>query len=266
MLRRLDLRGTGTDDLRRRLPRPAAQTEPPIDEVRALLAEVREHGDDALRAFAVRFDGVELDDLRVPPADVAAALDEIPRDLRDALEAAHENIAAYHDAQRSDEVVHHNGALEIRELVRPVDRVGCYVPSALAPLVSTALMTLVPAKVAGVPEVVLVAQDLAAYGRDQGVGERSIIPLVQAVSERVARTRLGQRERFGSSGAQTMLNSDMGPTEVRTFAQDTMEDDARNILRVAVERQGHLGLAPVDAGQAVEEVQVVHRHPGFVRR
>ena len=157
VLRRLDLRGTGTDDLRRRLPRPAAQTEPPIDEVRALLAEVREHGDDALRAFAVRFDGVELDDLRVPPADVAAALDEIPRDLRDALEAAHENIAAYHDAQRSDEVVHHNGALEIRELVRPVDRVGCYVPSALAPLVSTALMTLVPAKVAGVPEVVLVS-------------------------------------------------------------------------------------------------------------
>ena len=157
MLRRLDLRGTGTDDLRRRLPRPAAQTEPPIDEVRALLAEVREHGDDALRSFAARFDGVELDELRVPPGEVTAALDEIPRDLREALEAAHDNIAAYHDAQRGTEVVHHNGALEIRELVRPVDRVGCYVPNALAPLVSTALMTLVPAKVAGVPEVVLVS-------------------------------------------------------------------------------------------------------------
>ncbi|MDD9369398.1 MAG: histidinol dehydrogenase [Acidimicrobiales bacterium] len=157
MLRRLDLRGTGTDDLRRRLPRPAAQTEPPIEEVRALLAEVREHGDDALRSFAARFDGVELDELRVPPGEVTAALDEIPRDLREALEAAHDNIAAYHDAQRGTEVVHHNGALEIRELVRPVDRVGCYVPNALAPLVSTALMTLVPAKVAGVPEVVLVS-------------------------------------------------------------------------------------------------------------
>ncbi len=157
MLRRLDLRGSGTDDLRRRLPRPAAQTEPPIDEVRALLAEVREHGDQAVRAFAERFDGVRLDDLRVPPAEVAAALEQIPADLREALEVAHDNIAAYHGAQRGDEVVHHNGAIEIRELVRPVDRVGCYVPNALAPLVSTALMTLVPAKVAGVPEVVLVS-------------------------------------------------------------------------------------------------------------
>ena len=157
VLRRLDLRGTGTDDLRRRLPRPTAQTEPPIGEVRAVLDEVRADGDAALRRFAERFDGVVLDDLRVAPDDVAAALDEIPSDLREALEAAHDNIAAYHAAQRGDEVVHHNGAVEIRELVRPVDRVGCYVPNALAPLVSTALMTLVPAKVAGVPEVVLVS-------------------------------------------------------------------------------------------------------------
>jgi len=157
VLRRLDLRGTGTDDLRRRLPRPTAQTEPPIGEVRAVLDEVRADGDAALRRFAERFDGVVLDDLRVAPGDVAAALDEIPSDLREALEAAHDNIAAYHAAQRGDEVVHHNGAVEIRELVRPVDRVGCYVPNALAPLVSTALMTLVPAKVAGVPEVVLVS-------------------------------------------------------------------------------------------------------------
>ena len=141
VLRRLDLRGTGADDLRRRLPRPAAQTEPPIDEVRAVLAEVRADGDAALRRFTERFDGAVLDDLRVPAAEVRAALDAIPAELRDALEAAHDNIAAYHAAQRGDEVVHHNGAIEIRELVRPVDRAGCYVPSALAPLVSTVLMT-----------------------------------------------------------------------------------------------------------------------------
>ena len=157
VLRRLDLRGTGADDLRRRLPRPVAQTEPPIDEVRTVLAEVRADGDAALRRFAERFDGVVLDDLRVPEAEVRAALEAIPADLRQALEAAHDNIASYHAAQRGDEIVHHNGAVEIRELVRPVDRVGCYVPNALAPLVSTALMTLVPAKVAGVPEVVLVS-------------------------------------------------------------------------------------------------------------
>src|SRR5690606_7021424 len=113
---------------------PAAQTEPPVEEVRAVLAEVRERGDAALRDFAARYDGVELDDLRVSPDEVARALEEIPADLRAALEVAHANIAAYHTAQLGDEVVHRNGAVEVREVVRPVDRAGCYVPSALAPL------------------------------------------------------------------------------------------------------------------------------------
>jgi histidinol dehydrogenase len=157
VLHRLDLRGSGRDDLRRRLPRPAAQTEPPVDEVRAVLAEVRDHGDRALRDCARRFDGVELDGLRVPQARLGEALDRIPADLRAALEVAHDNIAAYHRAQLGPEVAHRNGGIEVRELVRPVDRAGCYVPNALAPLMSTALMTLVPAKVAGVPEVVLVS-------------------------------------------------------------------------------------------------------------
>jgi histidinol dehydrogenase len=156
VLRRLDLRGSGTADLRSRLPRPAALVEPPVDEVRAVLARVRDGGDAALRALIQRFDGVRVDELRVPPADVAAALDRIPARLRTSLEVAHANIGAYHAAQRRPELVHRNGAIEIRELVRPVDRAGCYVPSAAAPLVSTVLMTVVPARVAGVPEVVLV--------------------------------------------------------------------------------------------------------------
>jgi histidinol dehydrogenase len=156
VLHRVDLRGSGTADLRSRLPRPAAQVEPPVDEVRAVLAQVREGGDAALRTLIQRFDGVRVDELRVPSTEVAAALDRIPARLRASLEAAHANIGAYHAAQRGPELVHRNGAIEIRELVRPVDRAGCYVPSAAAPLVSTVLMTVVPARVAGVPEVVLV--------------------------------------------------------------------------------------------------------------
>ena len=121
-----------------------------------MLAHVRDGGDTALRALIQRFDGVGVDELRVPSTDVAAALERIPARLRTSLEVAHANIGAYHAAQRSPELVHHNGAIEVRELVRPVDRAGCYVPSAAAPLVSTVLMTVVPARVAGVPEVVLV--------------------------------------------------------------------------------------------------------------
>lgn len=156
MLHRLDLRGSGSADLRARLPRPAAQVEPPVDEVRGVLAEVRDGGDEALRSLIERFDGARVDDLRVPAADVSAALGRVPAPLRAALEVAHANVSAYHAAQRRPELVHRNGAIEIRELVRPVDRAGCHVPSAAAPLVSTVLMTVAPARVAGVPEVVVV--------------------------------------------------------------------------------------------------------------
>lgn len=155
MLNRLDLRGTGTDGLARRLPRPSAQTEPPVDEMRALLAEVRRDGDAALLRFTERFDGATIDSVWVPDAELAAAPDAIPADLRAALEVAKANITAYHEAQRAPEIEHHNGGVTIRELVRPVDRAGCYVPSAEAPLVSTVLMTTLPAKVAGVGEVVV---------------------------------------------------------------------------------------------------------------
>jgi histidinol dehydrogenase len=172
VLRRLDLRGSGTDDLRARLPRPVAQAEPPIEEVRAVLAAVREGGDAALRSLTERFDGARIDDIRVPPAELSAALDRIPERLRAALEVAHANIAAYHAAQAArhqPELVHRNGPIEIRELVRPVDRAGCYVPSASAPLVSTVLMTVVPARVAGVPEVVLATSPRADGLVDDGI-------------------------------------------------------------------------------------------------
>ncbi|MEO7428090.1 MAG: histidinol dehydrogenase [Acidimicrobiales bacterium] len=160
MLRRLDLRGA-SGDLRGRLPRPQAQVEPPIDEVRTLLADVRARGDLALRELTERYDGARIDELRVPDEQVQAGLAAISPELRAALEAAHTNIAAYHEAQRHPDAVHRNGAIEVRELQRPVDRAACYVPSALAPLVSTVLMTAVPAKVAGVPEVVLVTSPQA---------------------------------------------------------------------------------------------------------
>jgi histidinol dehydrogenase len=154
MLQRLDLRGFD-GDLAGFLPRPRAVAEPPIAEVQAILAEVRAGGDAAVRSFTERFDGVAVDDLRVPPDEVEAALGAIDAPLRAALDEAHASILAYHEATIAPEVVHERNGIEISELRRPVGRAGLYVPSALAPLVSTVLMTAVPAKVAGVEEVVL---------------------------------------------------------------------------------------------------------------
>ena len=155
MLTRLDLRGKSGGDLRPLLPRPHAAIEPPVGAVQAILADVRERGDAALRDLTERHDGVVIDQLRVPPADVEVALASIPPLLREALEVAKANITAYHREQLHPEARHERDGLVVRELRRPVDRAGVYVPGGLAPLISTVLMTVLPARVAGVPEVVL---------------------------------------------------------------------------------------------------------------
>jgi histidinol dehydrogenase len=154
MLQRLDLRGV-RGDLAGVLPRPQVAGDEPVAAVRAILDEVRSGGDAALRACTERFDGVRLDDLRVPPADCEAALAAIPGPLRAALEAAADRIAAYHRATVAPEVVHRRHGIRVRELRRPVDRAGLYVPGGRASYPSTVLMTAVPARVAGVPELAL---------------------------------------------------------------------------------------------------------------
>jgi histidinol dehydrogenase len=153
MLSRLDLRGK-TGDLRADLPRPQAATAPPVAQVQAILEEVRTRGDEGLRDLTERFDGVRPPDpLRVPQADLDAALASIPPLLREALEAARANVLAYHREQLHDEARYEKDGLVVRELRRPVDRAGVYVPGGLTPLISTVLMTVVPARVARGPAV-----------------------------------------------------------------------------------------------------------------
>jgi histidinol dehydrogenase len=155
MLKRLDLRGA-TGDLTSMLPRPVVGGEAPVEAVRAILADVRRRGDEAVLDLAERFDGVRPDPLRVPKEEIEAALDAIPAALRAALEAAWENIVDHHRHQvRGDEATEDRGLL-LRELRRPVVRAGCYVPGGRAKYPSTVLMTAGPARVAGVEQVVVV--------------------------------------------------------------------------------------------------------------
>ncbi|HEV7757850.1 MAG TPA: histidinol dehydrogenase [Acidimicrobiales bacterium] len=268
MLNRLDLRGTGSDDLRGRLPRPAAQVEPPVDQVRALLDEVRRDGDAVLRRITERYDGAVIDDLRVSPAALAAAVDAIPAELRAALEAARANIAAYHQTQVGPEVVHHNGSITVRELTRPVDRAACYVPSAQAPLVSTVLMTCVPAKVAGVPEVVLATSPRPDGSVDEGIlaaaalagvdevlrvggpavigalayGTESIRPVDVIVGPGSAMVAQAKRE-VASQGLVGVPSSFAGPSEVVVIADGSTPPEHAAIDVLLQAEHGPDGLA-----------------------
>lgn len=157
-LARLDLRGFSGDRraLADALPRPVDEQDRSSAAVAAILADVRAHGDEAVRRLTARFDGVELDDLRVPDGEVRAALDRVPPALAEALDVAHDRILAYHAHEAAPVPGDFTSdGVTVRHLVRPVARAGCYAPGGRARYPSTVLMCAVPAHVAGVEEIVL---------------------------------------------------------------------------------------------------------------
>ncbi|MGE0371226.1 MAG: histidinol dehydrogenase [Gammaproteobacteria bacterium] len=129
--------------------------------VRAILDDVRLRGDDALLEYTRRFDRVEaasLRDLEIPAARLRRALDGLAADQRANLELAAARVRSYHEHQKADSWTYTeaDGTL-LGQQVTPLDRVGLYVPGGKASYPSTVIMNAIPAKVAGVPELIMVA-------------------------------------------------------------------------------------------------------------
>jgi histidinol dehydrogenase len=153
VLSRLDLRGC--TDFAAALPRPEPGAGP-VAAVREIIEAVRTRGDAALRELTERFDGCHVDDLRVSPGEIAAALDTVPDDLRAALRVAHDRIRRSHERQLPGPgVVFEEDGITLRETAIPVARAGLYVPGGRATYPSTVLMTAIPAQLAGVGELAL---------------------------------------------------------------------------------------------------------------
>ena len=125
----------------------------PESSVLQMLRDVRASGDAAVKRYASLLDGAELDSLQVPEAELEAAWETTPDDLKQALELAARRITEFHEATLPRDWVDLGGGLG--ELVRPLERVGLYAPGGTAAYPSTVLMTAIPARVAGVSEVVL---------------------------------------------------------------------------------------------------------------
>ena len=124
--------------------------------VARIVAAVRERGDDALREFSAAYDGCALDALEVTEAEFAAAEAALDPALKAAIDEAAARIEHYHRATASKPVVVETApGVRLERIVRPINRVGLYVPAGTAPLPSTALMLGVPARVAGCRSVVL---------------------------------------------------------------------------------------------------------------
>ncbi|WP_185488057.1 histidinol dehydrogenase [Listeria booriae] len=125
--------------------------------VKAIIAEVRADGDDALFRFTERFDGVKLTDFKVPQDALEQALDQVEPDFIAALEQAKANILSYHQKQKQSGFVdtEKNGVLR-GQLIRPLETAGIYVPGGTAAYPSSVLMNILPAKIAGVPRIIMV--------------------------------------------------------------------------------------------------------------
>ena len=126
------------------------------EQVSAILAEVRNSGDRALRALTQRIEGRTPERFEVPAGELQAAEKELSSELKEALSAAKSNIEAFHRAQLPGEVRTETmpGVTCLQRAV-PIRRVGLYIPGGKAPLFSTVLMLAVPARVAGCREVIL---------------------------------------------------------------------------------------------------------------
>jgi histidinol dehydrogenase len=122
-----------------------------------IVDDVRARGDEALRDYTSRLDGVDLDDLRVTDAEIEAAVESVDETFRDSLLAAAVAIEDFHSRQIPQSWFNAmEGGVLVGQKVTPIGRVGIYVPGGRACYPSTVLMNAIPAIVAGVEEVAMV--------------------------------------------------------------------------------------------------------------
>jgi histidinol dehydrogenase len=165
MIRRVDLRGQQAADYRTVVPRADFDVEAALDVVRPICDAVRHRGVEAIREYSARFDRVEQDDIVVPPAKLQEALAALDPDVRAGLEESIRRLRLTCEAELEQDTrteVVPGGRVTQRQI--PMSRVGLYVPGGIAPLVSSVVMNVVPAQVAGVGSIALTSSPQAEHG------------------------------------------------------------------------------------------------------
>ena len=195
MIRRIDLRGAdrASVDYRAAVPRAEFDVEAATHVVAPVLHAVKTRGVDAILEYSAQFDRIEIDDIAVPREAMTRALAELDPAIRTALEESIRRLRATCEAELEHDVVTRlgDGAVVTHRKV-PIDRVGLYVPGGLAPLVSSVVMNVVPAQVAGVRSIALSSPPQKNTG---GLPE----PTIMAACE-----LLGVHEVYSVGGAQAI--------------------------------------------------------------
>ncbi|MGZ4461158.1 MAG: histidinol dehydrogenase, partial [Nocardioidaceae bacterium] len=165
MIRRIDLRGHRAADYRAAVPRADFDVEAALDVVRPICEDVRHRGVAAITELSARFDNVEQTDIVVPPSALTDALTSLDPDVRAGLEESIRRLRRTCEAELEQDVTTEvvPGGTVTQRMV-PIQRVGLYVPGGIAPLVSSVVMNVVPAQVAGVDSIALTSSPRADHG------------------------------------------------------------------------------------------------------
>ncbi|GAB3251160.1 histidinol dehydrogenase [Alteromonas gracilis] len=247
-MRRIDLRGERPDDYGSVVPRADFDVEAAVEVVRPVCDDVRRRGVEAIHEYTARFDGVEQTDIRVPVERLHEALEQLDPAVRAGLEESIRRLRATCEAEleQGGTTTLGPGATVTNKLI-PMNRVGLYVPGGIAPLVSSVVMNVVPAQVAGVPSIALTSSPRAD---NDGLPSPTIL---------AACALLGIDEVYAVGGAQAIamlaygagpcrkvdfvtgpgaiytvaakrllkgvvgIDSEAGPTEIAILADDTAE-------------------------------------------
>ena len=212
--------------------------------VDGIINTVREKNDDALRDYTKQFDGVKIDDLKVSESEIKEAYNNIDSDLIESLKLALKNIEKFHEKEIPEEwEMEITDGVKAGQIVRPINSVGCYIPGGRAAYPSTILMTVVPAKIAGVEKIIccsppqkdgkigdaiLVAADLAGADEIYKVGGAQAIAAMAYGTETIPKVEkiVGPGHIFVTA-AKKLVFGDVdiefpaGPSEVLILADES---------------------------------------------
>ncbi len=215
-----------------------------LDTVSDILKNVRENEDSALREYTQKFDGVIIDNLKVSDKEIKEAYDTIDTELLDALKKASANIEKFHKKEIPEEwEIEVTDGITAGQIVRPINSVGCYIPGGRAVYPSTILMTVIPAKIAGVKKIIccsppqkdgkigsaiLVAADLAGADEIYKVGGAQAIGAMAYGTQSIPKVEkiVGPGNIFVTAAkklvfGQVDIEFPAGPSEVLILADKT---------------------------------------------
>ncbi len=201
-----------------------------MDDVSVIINEVKKEGDDALKKFTKEFDGADIVNIEVEDIEIENAYEEVEPELIEALENAAANIAAYHGSQVEAglSLTEVEPGLTLGYKVTPLASVGVYVPGGTAAYPSTALMTVIPAKVAGVMEVIVCTPP----NKDGKINPLTLVAADMAGADRIFKVGGAQAIAAMAFGTETIPSVDkiVGPgsihvTAAKMHVRNTVEID-----------------------------------------